>query len=65
MAERTVGFSRADDVGVIRLNRPRTRNAIDPGLAELPALLRRSPGASLGDQLQADMARTRPSFDGE
>src|SRR6201995_1452911 len=34
MGERTVEFSAADGVGVIRLNRPQARNAIDPGFTE-------------------------------
>src|SRR3954453_6209280 len=34
MTERSVLFSAADGVGVIRLRRPQARNAIDPGFTE-------------------------------
>jgi len=34
MTERRVLFSAADGVGVIRLNRPQARNAIDPPFTE-------------------------------
>src|SRR6266702_8365264 len=34
MGERSVLFSVADGVGVITLNRPQARNAIDPGFTE-------------------------------
>ena len=34
MGERSVLFSAANGVGVITLNRPQARNAIDPGFTE-------------------------------
>src|SRR2546421_5449317 len=76
MGERGVLFSAADGVGVITLNRPQARNAIDPGFTEdldeavrrcaadetVRAVLVRAEGPSftVGGDVAA-MARTPPA----
>jgi enoyl-CoA hydratase/carnithine racemase len=61
MGERSVLFSVADGVGVITLNRPQARNAIDPGFTEN---LREAVQCCAGDEtVRAVLIRAEgPSF---